>query len=128
MKDIATILFILLIGFGIYYFANEYAVTRQMGEELNELMMEDSFIDESLEGDYQENAQGDVQTGSQGSVQGNMQGKININEVCEGALIRMTFTNGAAAEKFVAECKEGKHPEVIEQFKVEMNLGDGAQI
>lgn len=120
MKNIATIIVILLIGLGIYYFANEYAVTRQM----NEQMMEESFMDESLEGDYQENVQGDVQTG----VQGNVQGKININEVCEGALIRMTFPNGAAAEKFVAECKEGKHPEVIEQFKTEMNLGDGAQI
>lgn len=120
MKNIATIIFILLIGFGIYYFANEYAVTRQISEQ----MLEDSFMDESLEGDYQENVQGDVQTG----VQGNIQGKININEVCQGALIRMTFTDGAAAEKFVAECKEGKHPEVIEQFKAEMNLEDGAQI
>lgn len=120
MKNIATIIFILLIGFGIYYFANEYAVTRQM----NEQMMEESFMDESLEGDYQEDPQGDVQTGSQG----NVQGKININEVCESALIRMTFPDGAAAEKFVAECKEGKHPEVIEQFKAEMNLGGGAQI
>jgi len=120
MKNIATIIVILLIGFGVYYFANEYAVTRQM----NEQMMEESFMDGSLEGDYQENVQGDVQTGSQG----NTQGKININEVCEGVLIRMTFPDGAAAEKFVAECKEGKHPEVIEQFKAEMNLGDGAEI
>ncbi len=56
------------------------------------------------------------------------QGKININEVCEGALIRMTFPDGASAEKFVADCKEGKHPEVIEQFKAEMNLGAGAEI
>jgi hypothetical protein len=55
-------------------------------------------------------------------------GKININEVCEGALIRMTFENGEAAAKFVEECKEGKHPEVIEQFKAEMNLGAGAEI
>lgn len=108
MKNIATIILILLIGFGIYYFANEYAVTRQM----NEQMMEESFMDENSEGGYQEN----------------IQGKININEVCEGALIRMTFPDGAAAEKFVAECKEGKHPEVIEQFRAEMNLGDGAEI
>lgn len=56
------------------------------------------------------------------------QGKINIDEVCEGALIRMTFENGDAAAKFVEECKEGKHPEVIEQFKAEMNLGAGAEI
>jgi hypothetical protein len=56
------------------------------------------------------------------------QGKINIDEVCQGALIRMTFPDGAAADQFVAECKEGKHPEVIEQFKAEMNLGVGAEI
>ena len=57
-----------------------------------------------------------------------VQGKININEVCQGALMYMTFTDGAAAEKFVAECKEGKHPEVIERFKADLNLGAGAEI
>lgn len=56
------------------------------------------------------------------------QGKIDINAVCEGSLSYMTFPDGASAEKFVAECKEGKHPEVIERYKTEMNLGDGAQI
>ncbi|MFA5996450.1 MAG: hypothetical protein WC790_01870, partial [Candidatus Paceibacterota bacterium] len=56
------------------------------------------------------------------------QGKIDINAVCEGALSYMTFPDGASAEKFVAECKEGNRPEVIERYKVQMNLGDGAQI
>ncbi len=56
------------------------------------------------------------------------QGKIDINAVCEGSLSYMTFPDGASAEKFVAECKEGKHPEVIERYKAEVNLGDGAQI
>lgn len=56
------------------------------------------------------------------------QGKININAVCEGALAYMTFQDGASADKFVAECKEGKHPQVIEQYKAQMNLGDGAAI
>lgn len=55
-------------------------------------------------------------------------GKININVVCEGALAYMTFTSGAAADQFVKECKEGKYPEVIEQYKVQMGLGDGAAI
>lgn len=55
-------------------------------------------------------------------------GKLNINVVCEGALAYMTFPNGAASDKFVAECKEGKHPEVIEKYKKDMNLGDGAMI
>lgn len=57
-----------------------------------------------------------------------VQGKLDINAVCEGALIYMTFTDSESADTFVAECKEGKHPEVIEQYKAQMGLGDGAQI
>jgi len=56
------------------------------------------------------------------------QGKLNITAVCEGALAYMTFSSGEEADIFVAECVEGKHPEVIERFKEEMNLGDGALI
>lgn len=56
------------------------------------------------------------------------QGKLNIDAVCEGALAYMTFPSGAESDKFVAECKEGKHPEVIEKYKKDMNLGDGATI
>ncbi|MFN4181554.1 MAG: hypothetical protein ACK4FA_02570, partial [Candidatus Paceibacteria bacterium] len=55
-------------------------------------------------------------------------GKIDINAVCEGALAYMSFPDGASADKFVADCKEGKHPEVIEKFKADMGLGDGANI
>ncbi len=55
-------------------------------------------------------------------------GKINIGEVCQGALAYMTFTDGAAAEAFVEDCKAGKHPEVIEQYKANLNLGTGAAI
>ena len=40
----------------------------------------------------------------------------------------MTFPDAAAAEAFVEECKNGEHPEVIEQYKAQMNLGDGAAI
>jgi hypothetical protein len=54
--------------------------------------------------------------------------KINIDAVCDGALAYMTFPNGDAAAKFVAECKEGKHPEVLEKYKADMNLGDGKAI
>lgn len=57
-----------------------------------------------------------------------VQGKLNINAVCEGALAYMTFPDGATADAFVADCKEGKHPEVIEQYKLQMGLGDGAAI
>lgn len=56
------------------------------------------------------------------------QEKINVSEVCEGALIRMTFENGEAAAKFVEDCIAGKHPEVIEQFKADLNLQAGAEI
>ncbi len=57
-----------------------------------------------------------------------VQGKLNINVVCEESLMYMTFENGEKADKFVAECKEGKYPEVIEQYKERMGLGDGATI
>jgi hypothetical protein len=40
----------------------------------------------------------------------------------------MTFVDGKSADAFVAECKEGKRPEVIEKYKTDMNLGDGAEI
>jgi len=56
------------------------------------------------------------------------QGKLNINVICEGALSYMTFNDGASADKFVAECKEGKYPEVIERYKAQMNLGDGKAV
>lgn len=55
-------------------------------------------------------------------------GKLDINVICEGALAYMTFPDGASAEKFVAECKAGEHPEVIEQYKAQMNLGAGVAI
>ena len=54
--------------------------------------------------------------------------KLNINVVCESALTYMSFPDGASADKFVSECKEGKHPEVIEHYKAQMNLGNGADI
>lgn len=58
----------------------------------------------------------------------NVSGKIDINYVCESSLAYMSFPNGDEAAKFVAECKEGKHPEVIEKYKTDMNLGAGAAI
>lgn len=54
-------------------------------------------------------------------------GRININAVCEGALAYMTFPDGEAAEKFLTDCKEGKHPEVIQQYIDRLGL-DGATI
>ncbi|MEN9621905.1 MAG: hypothetical protein RLZZ67_339 [Candidatus Parcubacteria bacterium] len=57
-----------------------------------------------------------------------LQGKLNINFVCEQVLTYMSFADAKSADAFVADCKEGKHPEVIEKYKVDMNLGDGAEI
>ncbi len=54
------------------------------------------------------------------------QAKINIDEVCNSALAYMSFPNAAAAEVFIADCKEGKHPEVIEQWKVQMGISNDA--
>ncbi len=55
------------------------------------------------------------------------QGKINVDAVCRGALAYMTFANGDDAEKFVTECADGKHPEVMEQYIKNLGL-DGAKI
>lgn len=54
----------------------------------------------------------------------NLDVKININVVCESALTYMSFPDATLASKFVAECKEGKHPEVIEHYKAQFNLAD----
>lgn len=59
---------------------------------------------------------------------GSINAKINIDAVCEGALIYMTFPDGKSADAFVRDCKEGKHPEVIEKYKIDMGLGEGANI
>ncbi len=56
------------------------------------------------------------------------QGKLNIDVVCTSALSYMTFENGEASDKFISECKEGKHPDVVERYKKDMNLGDGVAI
>ncbi len=55
-------------------------------------------------------------------------GKLNIVEVCNGALAYMTFPDGESADAFIAACVNGEHPEVIERFKQDMGLGDGAAI
>ncbi len=54
--------------------------------------------------------------------------KLNINVVCESALSYMSFSDSKSADTFVTDCKEGKHPEVIERYKKDMGLGDGATI
>lgn len=55
-------------------------------------------------------------------------GKLNIDAVCQGALAYMTFPSNVEAEAFVKDCKEGKHPEVIEKYKADNGFGDGTVI
>ncbi|MFZ1627094.1 MAG: hypothetical protein WAT81_04805 [Candidatus Moraniibacteriota bacterium] len=54
-------------------------------------------------------------------------GKIDMDAICDGALAYMTFEDSAKADVFVADCKVGKHPEVVEQYLKNMNL-DGAEL
>ena len=51
-----------------------------------------------------------------------VQGKLNINVICDEAIAYMSFPDGKSADLFIKECKEGKHPEVIEQWKVRMGI------
>ncbi len=69
-----------------------------------------------------------AQNNSQTPTDGAPQGKLNINVVCDNALAYMTFENQTLVDKFLVECKEGRRPEVIEKYKIQMNLGDGATI
>lgn len=48
------------------------------------------------------------------------QGASNLNAACEGALAYMSFPDGASADAFVAECKDGKHPQVLQQYEAQM--------
>ena len=56
------------------------------------------------------------------------QGKLNINVICEQSISYMRFIDKKSADTFIAECKEGKHPEVIEKYKTDLNLGEGVKI
>lgn len=57
-----------------------------------------------------------------------VQAKINVEAVCNGALAYMTFADGKSADLFVKECIDGKHPEVIERYKADLNLNAGVEI
>jgi hypothetical protein len=56
------------------------------------------------------------------------QSRLNINAICEDSLAYTSFTDGDSAAAYVKDCKEGKHPEVIQHYMEQMNLGDGATI
>jgi hypothetical protein len=54
--------------------------------------------------------------------------KINIDAICQGALAYMSFPSSVEAEAFVQECKDGKHPEVIAQWKKDNGITDDRAI
>jgi hypothetical protein len=54
-------------------------------------------------------------------------GKIDVRVACESALMYTTFEDGAQADAFIAECIEGKYPEVIDRYIESLNV-DGAVI
>jgi hypothetical protein len=55
-------------------------------------------------------------------------GKLNINLICEQSVAAMTFVDATSAEAFVADCKEGKHPEVIEKYTEDLKLREGVAL
>jgi len=55
------------------------------------------------------------------------QGKIDVDVACKSALTYSLFQSGEEADRFVAECKEGKHPDVIERYLQGLGV-DGAVI
>ncbi len=56
------------------------------------------------------------------------QAKIDINAVCEGALAYMSFPSSVEAEAWVVACKNGEHPEAIEQWKQMNGITDDRAI
>lgn len=109
----AIILFIGVIPATVFYVGVQYGRFMQMEEDRT--FLPDTAIIQTA------TLQEELPTGIP-------MGKINISAVCEGALSYMSFPDGASADIFVAECKEGKHPEVVEKYKADLNLGDGAAI
>ena len=92
----------------------------------------DPAIPETAVGEMspQTEVQTDETTGMEGEGEagvGMPAGKIDVRVACESALMYTTFVDGAAADAYVAECVEGKHPEVIERYINEMGV-DGATI
>ncbi|MFZ2593787.1 MAG: hypothetical protein WAX38_03375 [Minisyncoccia bacterium] len=54
--------------------------------------------------------------------------KLDINQICDDSLAFTTFTDGAASDAYLVDCKAGKHPEVIEQFKQSLQMEDGTTL
>lgn len=50
--------------------------------------------------------------------------KIDVKVACESALTYTTFLNAEDADKFVAECIDGKHPDVIDRYIESLGVDD----
>ena len=56
------------------------------------------------------------------------QAKIDVKVACESTLMYTTFIDGEAADSYIADCIEGKHPDVINRYIESLNLGEGVAI
>jgi hypothetical protein len=56
------------------------------------------------------------------------QAKIDVKVACESALMYTTFADGVAADAYVTECIEGKHPDVIDKYIESLDFGEGVAI
>lgn len=53
--------------------------------------------------------------------------KVQIEEICRASLTYTTFPEGTDTERYVQECIDGKHPNVIEDFVKRMNAENAAE-
>lgn len=53
--------------------------------------------------------------------------KIDVEVACKSALAYMLFQSGEDSDKFIKECINGEHPDVIERYINDMGL-DGASV
>ena len=61
-------------------------------------------------------------------IKSNISGKLNIDFICQDALTYIRFKDTESLSTFTSECKAGKYPEIIEKYKSQMNVKDGATI
>ena len=61
-------------------------------------------------------------------IKSNVSGKLNIDFICQDALTYIRFKDAESLSTFTSECKAGKYPEIIEKYKSQMNIKDGAAI
>jgi hypothetical protein len=102
-----TEVYVVAHGAHVYVLMGDYAdVESVIHDDFNELVTSFTFVPNAEQ----------LGTGA----------KIDPQVACESALMYMSFMSGADAEEFVADCVEGKYPEVIERFIRERGLNGAA--